>query len=53
MATSWPAAIAARARVVPNLPAPTMPRRRSSISGMAAHAAGAVTWLAATAIVSS
>src|SRR5260370_37110779 len=32
MATSSPAAIAARAIVVPTLPAPTMPRRRSPVS---------------------
>src|ERR1700730_12950561 len=34
MATSYPAAIAARAIVVPTLPAPTMPTRRSPVTAL-------------------
>src|SRR6202022_2455857 len=34
MATSYPAAIAARAIVVPTRPAPTIPRRRSPVSSL-------------------
>src|SRR5438128_4196744 len=46
MATSYPAAIAARAIVVPTRPAPTMPRRRSPLSpldtGLSRHTGGDV-----------
>jgi hypothetical protein len=41
MATSYPAAIAARAIVVLSLPAPTMPRRRSLGSGLTVSPLGA------------
>src|SRR3984893_6717591 len=44
IATSYPAAIAARAIVVPTLPAPTIPRRRSPVSpldtGLSRHPRG-------------
>src|SRR6267378_6502062 len=44
MTTLYPAAIAARAIVVPTLPAPTMPRRRSPVSlldmGLNSHSRG-------------
>src|SRR5690348_11474077 len=46
MATSYPDAIAARAIVVPTLPAPTMPRRRAAVSvldtGLSRHRRGEV-----------